>query len=82
MQEVELESTLPGQEVPENITLAFYPGAKIGVIGTNGSGKKPLLRIMAGVDKVNFLGEAKLYPGHQNRLLRAGARARRGEDRT
>jgi sulfate-transporting ATPase len=52
----------PDKRVLENITLAFFPGAKIGVIGTNGSGKSSLLRIMAGVDK-EFLGEAKPYPG-------------------
>jgi sulfate-transporting ATPase len=52
----------PEKRVLEDITLAFYPGAKIGVIGTNGSGKSSLLRIMAGVDK-EFIGEAKPYPG-------------------
>src|SRR5690606_19858277 len=43
-------------------TLAFLPGAKIGVIGVNGSGKSSLLRIMAGVDH-EFLGEAGPHPG-------------------
>src|SRR5437588_6539608 len=52
----------PDREVLKGINLAFYPGAKIGVIGTNGSGKSSLLRIMAGVD-TEFLGEAKPYPG-------------------
>jgi sulfate-transporting ATPase len=52
----------PDKRVLEDITLAFYPGAKIGVIGTNGSGKSSLLRIMAGVDK-EFMGEAKPHPG-------------------
>ncbi len=52
----------PDKKVLENITLAFYPGAKIGVIGVNGSGKSSLLRIMAGVDQ-EFLGEAKPHPG-------------------
>jgi energy-dependent translational throttle protein EttA len=52
----------PEKRVLEDITLAFYPGAKIGVIGTNGSGKSSLIRIMAGVDK-EFIGEAKPYPG-------------------
>jgi ATP-binding cassette ChvD family protein len=47
------------REVLKEIWLAFYPGAKIGVLGRNGSGKSTLLRIMAGVDK-NFEGEAKL----------------------
>jgi ATP-binding cassette ChvD family protein len=51
----------PDKKVLENITLAFLPGAKIGVIGSNGSGKSSLLRIMAGVDQ-EFLGEAKPHP--------------------
>jgi energy-dependent translational throttle protein EttA len=52
----------PDKRVLENIHLAFYPGAKIGVIGANGSGKSSLLRIMAGVD-TTFAGEAKPHPG-------------------
>jgi ATP-binding cassette ChvD family protein len=50
------------REVLKNIWLAFYPGAKIGVIGGNGAGKSTLLRIMAGADK-DFLGAARLTPG-------------------
>ena len=46
-----------GKKVLENVTLSFFPGAKIGVLGPNGAGKSTLLRIMAGVDK-DFLGEA------------------------
>ena len=46
----------------ENISLSFYPGAKIGVIGPNGAGKSSLLRIMAGLDD-GFIGEARLTPG-------------------
>jgi ATP-binding cassette ChvD family protein len=52
----------PSKKVLEDITLAFLPGAKIGVLGANGAGKSTLLRIMAGVDK-NFNGEAKLADG-------------------
>src|SRR5215218_6372390 len=52
----------PDREVLKDITLAFFPGAKIGVIGHNGSGKSSLLRIMAGVDD-GFTGEARLSPG-------------------
>ena len=48
--------------VLENIWLAFYPGAKIGVLGRNGAGKSTLLRIMAGIDK-EFDGEARLTDG-------------------
>jgi ATP-binding cassette ChvD family protein len=50
------------REVLKNIWLAFYPGAKIGVLGRNGSGKSTLLRIMAGQDK-DFDGEAQLTEG-------------------
>ncbi len=52
----------PDREVLKDITLSFYPGAKIGVIGSNGSGKSTLLKIMAGVDD-QFNGEARLTPG-------------------
>ena len=47
----------PKREILKNINLSFYPGAKIGVVGANGSGKSSLLRIMAGID-TDFLGEA------------------------
>jgi ATP-binding cassette ChvD family protein len=50
------------KEVLKGITLAFYPGAKIGIIGANGAGKSTLLRIMAGLDK-EFDGEALPAPG-------------------
>ncbi len=50
------------REVLKNIWLAFYPGAKIGVIGSNGAGKSTLLRVMALEDK-DFLGSARLTPG-------------------
>lgn len=50
------------KEVLKNIWLAFYPGAKIGVLGSNGAGKSTLLRIMAGVDK-QFDGTARLASG-------------------
>jgi ATP-binding cassette ChvD family protein len=50
------------REVLKNIWLAFYPGAKIGVIGSNGAGKSSLLRIMALEDK-DFLGTARLTSG-------------------
>ena len=50
------------REILKDIWLAFYPGAKIGVLGRNGSGKSTLLRIMAGKDK-NFDGEARLTEG-------------------
>ncbi len=52
----------PDRQVLEDISLSFYPGAKIGVIGANGSGKSSLLRIMAGEDH-GYSGEARLTPG-------------------
>src|SRR5687768_6225516 len=52
----------PDREVLRGINLSFYPGAKIGVIGANGSGKSSLLRIMAGEDD-GYTGEARLTPG-------------------
>ena len=58
----------PDRTVLENISLSFYPGAKIGVIGSNGSGKSSLLRIMAGLDD-GYSGEARLTPGFSVGLL-------------
>jgi energy-dependent translational throttle protein EttA len=52
----------PNKTVLDDITLAFYPGAKIGVLGYNGAGKSTLLRIMAGKDE-EYRGEAQLAPG-------------------
>jgi ATP-binding cassette ChvD family protein len=52
----------PDRKILEDITLAFLPGAKIGVLGLNGAGKSTLLRIMAGID-TDILGEARLTPG-------------------
>ncbi len=51
----------PKREILKGIYLAFFPGAKIGVLGANGSGKSSLLKIMAGVDS-DFLGEARPAP--------------------
>ncbi|MGI8978834.1 MAG: energy-dependent translational throttle protein EttA [Pirellulaceae bacterium] len=56
------------REVLKEIWLAFYPGAKIGVLGRNGSGKSTLLRIMAGMDK-DFDGEASLAGGYTSGYL-------------
>ncbi len=51
----------PKREILKDISLSFFPGAKIGVLGLNGSGKSSLLRIMAGVDK-EFIGDARAQP--------------------
>src|SRR3954451_23711540 len=58
----------PDRKVLEDITLAFFPGAKIGVLGANGAGKSTLLRIMAGVD-TEFRGDAQLAAGATVGLL-------------
>src|SRR4051795_13401479 len=58
----------PDKHVLKDVTLAFFPGAKIGVLGPNGSGKSSLLRIMAGVD-TEFTGDAILAPGATVGLL-------------
>src|SRR2546421_11433196 len=52
----------PDREVLKGINISMYPGAKIGVLGANGSGKSSLLRIMAGEDD-GYTGEARLTPG-------------------
>ena len=52
----------PKREILKDISLSFFPGAKIGVLGLNGSGKSSLLKIMAGVDQ-DFLGEARPLAG-------------------
>jgi len=52
----------PKRVILRDISLSFFPGAKIGVLGLNGSGKSTLLRIMAGIDK-EFEGEARPQPG-------------------
>src|SRR5437867_5428023 len=58
----------PDKHVLKDVTLAFLPGAKIGVLGPNGAGKSSLLRIMAGVDTA-FTGDAMLAPGATVGLL-------------
>ena len=57
----------PKRHILKNISLSFFPGAKIGVLGTNGSGKSTLLKIMAGIDTDG---------GFANWLPAAGAQTR------
>jgi ATPase subunit of ABC transporter with duplicated ATPase domains len=52
----------PKREILKDISLSFFPGAKIGVLGLNGSGKSTLLKIMAGLD-TEIIGEAQPMPG-------------------
>ena len=58
----------PKRVILRDISLSFFPGAKIGVLGLNGSGKSTLLRIMAGLDK-EIDGEARPQPGIKIGLL-------------
>jgi energy-dependent translational throttle protein EttA len=53
----------PDRDVLKDISLSFFPGAKIGVLGANGAGKSTLLKVMAGVE-TEFDGEARLTPGY------------------
>ena len=52
----------PRRQIIKDISLSFFPGAKIGLLGLNGAGKSTVLRIMAGVD-TDFQGEARAQPG-------------------
>ena len=52
----------PKRQIIKDISLSFFPGAKIGLLGLNGAGKSTVLRIMAGID-TDFLGEARPQPG-------------------
>jgi energy-dependent translational throttle protein EttA len=69
----------PDKEVLRDISLSFYPGAKIGVLGANGAGKSSLLRVMAGVDD-GFTGEARLTPGFTVGMLEQEPQLDPGKD--
>src|SRR3954451_2032248 len=58
----------PDKTVLDNVSLSFFPGAKIGVLGYNGAGKSTVLRIMAGIDQ-DYQGTAELAPGAKVGLL-------------
>jgi energy-dependent translational throttle protein EttA len=69
----------PDKEVLKDISLSFFPGAKIGVLGANGAGKSSLLRVMAGVDD-GFTGEARLTPGFTVGMLEQEPQLDSGKD--
>src|SRR5215212_4183817 len=69
----------PDRTVLKDITLAFLPGAKIGVLGYNGAGKSTVLRIMAGVE-TGFRGDAQLAPGAKVGLLEQEPQLDPGKD--
>ena len=76
-----LSKTYPGgKQVLKDISLSFYPGAKIGVVGLNGAGKSTLLKVMAG-DGRRFPRRSQTRRWHQGRLSAAGARAGSGQGR-
>src|SRR6266508_6618178 len=58
----------PNKQILRDISLGFYYGAKIGVLGLNGAGKSTLLRIIAGVDK-DYIGEISMSKGYSVGLL-------------
>src|SRR3989441_6855818 len=68
MRELRKVAPLTQREILRGITLAFYPDAKIGVLGANGAGKSTLLRIMGGVD-TEFSGDARITEGFRAGLL-------------
>src|SRR5215204_1912934 len=69
----------PDKQVLKDISLSFFPGAKIGVLGLNGSGKSTLLRIMAGRD-TEYRGEAQLAPGASVGMLEQEPQLDEGKD--
>ncbi len=68
MRELRKVAPLTQREILRGVTLAFYPDAKIGVLGANGAGKSTLLRIMAGVDH-EYSGDARITEGFRAGLL-------------
>ena len=64
----------------DDVTMSFYPGAKIGVVGPNGAGKSTILKIMAGLDTPSN-GEAFLTPGFTVGILQQEPHAGRDQDR-
>ena len=60
---IDLNKKFGQRELLKNINLAFYPGAKIGLLGRNGAGKSTLMKIMAGIDR-EYEGEARLAEGY------------------
>ena len=72
MQKLSKTYSSSDKQVLKNIYLSFFYGAKIGILGLNGSGKSSLLKIIAGVDK-NYQGDVVFQPGYTVGYLGAGA---------
>ncbi|MBN9180438.1 MAG: ATP-binding cassette domain-containing protein, partial [Microbacterium sp.] len=67
-QRVRARKTVGDKLILDDVTMAFLPGAKIGMVGPNGAGKSTILKIMAGLDQPSN-GEAKLSPGFSVGIL-------------
>src|ERR671913_445241 len=65
---VKARKTVGDKVILDDVTMSFYPGAKIGVVGPNGAGKSTILKIMAGLDQPSN-GEARLSPGYTVGIL-------------
>ena len=63
-----VRKTAGGKVILDDVTMGFFPGAKIGVVGPNGMGKSTLLRIMAGMEDISN-GEARLSSGYSVGML-------------
>jgi ATPase subunit of ABC transporter with duplicated ATPase domains len=79
-----VRKTVGEKVILDDVSTAFYPGAKIGVVGPNGAGKSTVLKIMAGLEQASN-GEARLQPGARVGLLPEGpareeAHNRRGHE--
>ncbi|MGO1638548.1 energy-dependent translational throttle protein EttA [Ancrocorticia populi] len=67
-QMIRADKRVGDKTILDNVTMAFYPGAKIGMVGPNGAGKSTILKIMAGLDEASN-GEARLTPGYSVGIL-------------
>ncbi|NLW12936.1 MAG: ATP-binding cassette domain-containing protein, partial [Trueperella sp.] len=67
-QMINTRKTVGDKVILDDVTMAFYPGAKIGMVGPNGAGKSTILKVMAGLDKPSN-GEARLSPGYSVGIL-------------
>ena len=67
-QMIKARKAIGDKVILDDVTMAFFPGAKIGMVGPNGAGKSSILKIMAGLDEPSN-GEARLTPGYSVGIL-------------
>ena len=67
-QMIKARKAIGDKVILDDVTMAFFPGAKIGMVGPNGAGKSSILKIMAGLDEPSN-GEARLPPGYSVGIL-------------